>query len=51
MRKKRNRVEKKNQKKKTGYKKRETIFQDTEKDPTWKKPMRKGKRENEVFLR
>ena len=38
-------------KKKTGYKKRETIFQDTEKDPTWKKPMRKGKRENEVFLR
>ena len=52
-RKKRNRVEKKNQKK-AGYKNEKPFFQDTEKDQTWKnmkKPKRKGNRENEVFLR
>ena len=50
-RKKRNRVEKKNQEK-VGYKNEKPFFQDTETDQTWKnmkKPKRKGNRENEVF--
>ena len=45
-RKKRNRVEKKNQKK-AGYKNEKPFFQDTEKDQTWKN-MKKKPREKET---
>ena len=49
-RKKRNRVEKKNQKK-TGYKTRNHFSRHRKRPNMEKKPKRKGNRENEVFLR
>ena len=52
-RKKRNRVEKKNQKK-AGYKNEKPFFQDTEKEQTWenmKKTQEKRKQRKRIFLR